>query len=494
MTAPDESNPVSALLRKLPAVDFLLRQPAIATLLDEFSRAELTRCIRLVLERRRAEVLAGRTPALQTHAIALDVRQLLYARTLPHLRRVINATGIVLHTGLGRAPLADAALEAINAVAAGYCNLELDLETGRRGDRHDHLRDLLRELTGAEDALVVNNNAAGTYLTLHALAAGRRVIVSRGQLVEIGGSYRMPDIMAAAGCEMVEVGTTNRTHLADYERVIDEQTAVLLRVHTSNYRIEGFTAAPSVADLAALARKSPRLGLAVVDDLGSGMLDRFEFESAAAGQQAASAVDWDEPTVRDSVSAGADVTLFSGDKLLGGPQAGIILGRTELIERMRRSPLARTFRPDKLTLAGLEATLRLYRDPDGLVQQLPVYRLLRAGLDEIEARARTLADGLADRLPEADICCEADESFAGGGTLPTVAFPTRVVSLRAEGCEPQRLAAGLRKRSVPIIVRLRHDALIFDCRTILREDLEQIPAAVAECLRELCEESAPDGS
>lgn len=493
MDAADHTS-LQALLRRIPAVDSLLNQPAIANLLDEFPRCELLRCIRAVVQQRRREILAGRQPSLEVPQIALDVRRELYRRQLPSLRRVINATGIVLHTGLGRAPLAPEALEAINDVAAGYCNLEIDLPSGTRGQRHDHLRPLLRELTGAADALVVNNNAAATFLVLNTLAAARRVVVSRGQLVEIGGSYRMPEIMAAAGCRMVEVGATNRTHLADYERAIDDETAALLHVHTSNYRIEGFATAPSVGQLAELARKYSSHEIVVIDDLGSGLLDHFAPPPGREQEQTLWPQSWEEPAVRDSLRAGSHLVLFSGDKLLGGPQAGIILGRTELIERMRRSPLARTFRPDKLTLAGLEATLRLYRDPDGLVQQLPVYRLLRAGLDEIEARARTLADGLADRLPEADICCEADESFAGGGTLPTVAFPTRVVSLRAEGCEPQRLAAGLRKRSVPIIVRLRHDALIFDCRTILREDLEQIPAAVAECLRELCEESAPDGS
>lgn len=488
MTSPDEHDQFVDVLRRLPSVDSLLKHPAIATLLDEFPREELARCVRLVLDRRRKEVRAGRRPSLETHAIALDVRELLYARTLPHLRHVINATGVVLHTGLGRAPLADAALEAIND-AAGYCNLELDLSTGRRGNRHDHLRDLLRELTGAEDALVVNNNAAGTYLALNTLAAGRRVVVSRGQLVEIGGSYRMPDIMAAAGCRMIEVGSTNRTHLADYQRVIDDDTAVLLRVHTSNYRIEGFATAPALAELVALARRCSRPGLVVVDDLGSGLLDRFAFESladgSAAGEPDVTPDTWDEPTVRASVAAGADVTLFSGDKLLGGPQAGIILGRTELIERMRGNPLARTFRPGKLTLAALEATLRLYRDPAALVRQLPVYRMLLEGLDALEARARALADGLAEHLPGADICCEADESFAGGGTLPTIPFPTRVVSLRVEECEAQRLATCLRQRTVPVIARLRHDALILDCRTISRAEIGEIIRAISEALREL---------
>lgn len=490
MEGTSADNPQSSPLRNLPSVDSLLKQPAIAMLLDEFARAELLLCIRAVLDERREALLAGAAPELDVPALALDVRQKLYQRTLPSLRRVINATGIVMHTGLGRAPLAEEAIEAMTDVSAGYCNLELDLATGRRGNRHDHLRELLRELTGAEDALVVNNNAAGTYLSLNTLAAGRPVIVSRGQLVEIGGSYRMPDIMAAAGCRMVEVGTTNRTQIADYERAIDEETSALLRVHTSNYRIRGFVASPTLEELVALARKYVRQGLVVIDDLGSGLLDTSlpTSEQPDAEQDApdtAMTTDWDEPAVRDSVAAGADLTLFSGDKLLGGPQAGVIVGRAELIARLRQNALARTFRPDKMTLAGLEATLRLYRDPVALAQRLPVLRLLGATAEELERRANRLAQQISAQVPEAEVECDTDESFAGGGTLPTIPFSTWVARVRHRAFDSSRVATALRQRDLPIICRIHDESLVFDCRTLSEENADQIPAALAETLREL---------
>lgn len=479
-------NSQASALRELPSVDFLLNQPAVATLLDEFPRAELVRCVRAVLDDRREALRAGRQAALDVPSLALAVRQKLYQRALRSLRRVINATGIVLHTGLGRAPLAEEAIEAITEVSAGYCTLELDLATGRRGDRHQHLRELLRELTGAEDGLVVNNNAAATYLALNTLAAGRGVVVSRGQLVEIGGSYRMPDIMAAAGCRMIEVGTTNRTRIGDYERAIDADTAVLLRVHTSNYRIQGFVESPGLEELVALARRSGNL--VVIDDLGSGLIDKpippDVREDAGAPELGA---DWDEPTVRQSVADGADLTLFSGDKLLGGPQAGVIVGRAELIAKLLRNPLARTFRPDKMTLAALEATLRLYRDPAGLARRLPVYRLLSAGVQELEARAQRLAEAIRLRVPEAVVECLPAEAYAGGGTLPTVPFSTRVVRVRHGAYDAARLAAALRQREVPIICRLHEESLVFDTRTLSAEDAEQIAAALAEVVRDLAE-------
>jgi L-seryl-tRNA(Ser) seleniumtransferase len=480
---PDSSHDPASALRSLPSVDALLNQPAIATLLDEFARPELVRCVREVLDDRRQELHAGRTPPL-------DIRERLHIRRRPSLRRVINATGVVLHTGLGRAPLAQEAIEAVTDVASGYCTLEIELETGRRGDRHQHMRNLLRELTGAEDALVVNNNAAGTYLALNALAAGRGVIVSRGQLVEIGGSYRMPDIMAAAGCKMVEVGTTNRTHISDYENAISDETSVLLRVHTSNYRIRGFVASPALAELVALARKHPERGLVVIDDLGSGLVDMppspppqdDETESPTF------AADWDEPTIRGSVAAGADLTLCSGDKLLGGPQAGVIIGRADLIARLRKSPLARTFRPGKLTLAALEATLRLYRDPNTLLQRLPAYRLLATPAEQLEPRATQLAQGIVAQVPAAEVQCEPGESFAGGGALPILPFATWVVRVRHAALDSGRIAAVLRQRDVPIICRVSDEALVFDCRTLSQEDVDQIPGALAEAIRDLSNE------
>lgn len=467
-------------LRELPAVDELLRHPTVAPLLDEFSRRELVQAVRDVLDRKRTALRAGATVELELPRLALEVREQLYRRAQPSLRRVVNATGIVLHTGLGRAPLAEEAVEAVTAVATAYCNLELDLASGERGDRHAHVRELLRELTGAEDALVVNNNAAATFLALHALAAGREVIVSRGELVEIGGSYRMPDIMAAAGCRMVEVGTTNRTRIGDYRAALRPETAVLLRVHTSNYRISGFTESAALEELAALAGGRPDPPLYVVDDLGSGLID-YEFQAELPESMR---LRWDEPTVRESVRAGAALTLFSGDKLLGGPQAGVIVGRGELIGRLRRSPLNRTFRPDKMTLAALEATLRLHRDPAALVRRLPVLRLLSAPAEELARRAARLAGALEQLGAGLEVQTAADESFAGGGSLPTLAFPTHVVRVRAAGAASAALAAALRGRDVPVVARVQDERLVFDCRTITDEEVEIVAAGVREVLRE----------
>lgn len=498
-------------LRDLPSVDQLLRHAAIATLLEEFPRDEVLTAVRNVLDCRRTALQSGRAVAIDTTALALGVREEIYRRATPSLRRVINATGIVLHTGLGRAPLAAEAVAAVAEVASGYCNLELDLTTGRRGDRHEHCRDLLRELTGAEDALVVNNNAAGTFLALRALAGEREVIVSRGQLVEIGGSYRMPDIMAAAGCRMVEVGTTNRTRISDYERALSPQTAVLLRVHTSNYRIEGFVESAPLEQLVVLARAHH---LIVIDDLGSGLIDlpseaeatpphalpTFHLSGAppgpddVTGDDAAPVArrtgpsggmrDWDEPSVRGSVAGGADITLFSGDKLLGGPQAGVAVGRAELIARMRRDPLMRVVRPDKMTLAALEATLRLYRDPATLVQRCPALRMLLAESGTIKPLATRLAELIRGSLPGAAVEVIEDRSFAGGGSLPTLALPTWVVRVRVEGAPASALAAMLRCGDSPVICRVRDESLLLDCRTLAEQDISIVAAALGEALRE----------
>jgi L-seryl-tRNA(Ser) seleniumtransferase len=510
MDQPPTDDTAREALRTLPSVDHLINQPTVASLLADYPRGELLHVVRGLLDERRRAILAGRTPALDVPALALEIRQRLYERAHPNLRRVINATGIVLHTGLGRAPLAEEAIAAIAEVAAGYCNLELNLETGRRGDRHEHVRDLLRELCDVEDALAVNNNAAATYLTLSTLAAGREVVISRGELVEIGGSYRLPAIMAAAQCRMVEVGTTNRTRISDYEQAITDDTAVLLRVHTSNYRIRGFTQSASLAELVELGR---RRHLLVVDDLGSGLLTKdlpWPHFPCSAGPQPArlggcpagsrdasenvghggptlrpdSPAAWDEPTVAESVAAGADLTLFSGDKLLGGPQAGVILGRAELITRLRKNPLARTFRPGKLTLAGLEATLRLYRDPAAIVQRIPVYRLLARSQTELVEAAGALAEQVAAAAPEVQVSTEPDHSEAGGGSLPTQPFPTQVVVVRLPGTPAEALAEGLRRRELPIICRIRDDALVFDPRTLDGDDADQIPGALAEVIRE----------
>lgn len=467
----------AASLRDLPSVDFLLRQHAIESLLAEHSRAELTRAVQTVLDDCREQIRGGASPAIDVPTLALRIREELFERTRPRLRRVINATGIVLHTNLGRAPLASEAVDAVVDVARGYCNLELDLETGQRGDRHEHVRGLLAELSGAEDALVVNNNAAATFLALNSLAVGRSAVISRGELVEIGGSYRIPDIMAAAGCRMIEVGTTNRTRIGDYERAIDDQTALLVRVHTSNYRIRGFVESATLGELAALAR---RRGLVLLDDLGSGLMDRVAESAYGACRDA-----WDEPTVRGSVAGGSDLTLFSGDKLLGGPQAGVIVGRSELLARLRKNPLMRALRPDKLTLAALEATLRLHRNPETLAQRLPVFALLARPAEAIRADAEALAESIRSANEglalHADVVEESSE--AGGGSLPTHAFPTFVVRVRCDQLAAEELAAGLRRLDTPVLGRLRGEALLLDCRTVDAEDFDAIAAGLGEVLR-----------
>lgn len=493
--------PAELGLRALPSIDALLRDERLATEIQRCGRLEVTAALRAAQDEiraalgRPAELPPGVAPiaspaggssipgesgsdsdSLKSRVIEIAMARL-SARSRPHLRRVINATGIVLHTGLGRAPLSEAALAAVVEEAGRYCNLELDLASGERGDRHVHAAALLRELTGAEDALVVNNNAAATFLALNSLSSGREVIVSRGQLVEIGGSYRMPDIMAAAGCRLREVGTTNRTHVRDYERAITPDTAAILHVHTSNYRIQGFATAPPVAELVSLVRGRSQAGnakLLVLDDLGSGLLD----QPAVYG--ARSAPEWDEPSVRESVAAGADLTFFSGDKLLGGPQAGILVGRSDVLARLRGNPLMRTYRPDKLTLAALEATLRLYRDPQTAIDRIPTLRLLLREVAEIRAMAERLAREIRAVLSDAEIEVVDDRSFAGGGSLPTLELPTVVVRVRPPRESVDDLARRLRVSNPAVVARISADAVVLDCRTISDSEICECVAALAQ--------------
>ncbi len=436
----------------LPAVGRLLNLPAYAGLRERYPHALVADAIREQLAHEREAGVAGDAERLAAVQARLD------AWLRPRLRRVINGTGVVLHTNLGRAPLAPAAVEAVAAVAGAYANVELDLETGRRGERATAVSDLLRRLTGAEAAAVVNNNAAGTLLALTALARGREVVVSRGQLVEIGGSFRMPDVMRMSGARMVEVGTTNRTRASDYEAAISARTAAVLRVHTSNYRVVGFTESVALPELAALAH---RHGLPLIDDLGSGALAPVA----------------DEPTVAESVER-ADLVLFSGDKLLGGPQAGIVLGRAELVRRLARHPLARALRIDKMTMAALEATLReRLRD-----RPSPVEQMLSTPLEQLRRRAslwmvKLAGRGVGSRLLEA-------ESAAGGGSLPGRGLQT--VLLAIEG-PASRLAAALRRGSPPVIARIEAGLCCIDPRTVLGGEDETlvdcIEAAVAALRR-----------
>ena len=470
MTNPEIQN----RLRLLPGVDQLLRTELIVALLAEHPRQLVLNAIRQVLEETRAAILAGSedesnpapNPAELLRLCAERVDQLSQYTLQP----VINATGIVVHTNLGRSLLPRPALERLDRIGRGYNNLEYDVRQGRRGSRYVHAEDILREITGAEAALVVNNNAAAVLLVLGTIAPGLEVIVSRGQMVEIGGAFRIPDVMAASGAVLREVGCTNRTHLRDYEAAINERTAMLLKVHCSNYRIVGFTAEVSLKDLVALGRGR---GLPVMEDLGSGcFVDLSPFGL------------YREPTVRETVQTGVDVVTFSGDKLLGGPQAGIILGSRDIVQRCKKNPLTRALRVDKMTLAALEATLRLYRDQREALNQVPTLRMISVPLETLRARAENLSARLA-RLEPRGVCTFAIEesvSQVGGGSLPAQDLPTWVVAVRSSQWSAARLEAALRRRKPPLIGRIEADRLLMDVRTLADEDPPLIEAAFAALL------------
>jgi L-seryl-tRNA(Ser) seleniumtransferase len=418
-------------LRDLPSVDVLARRS------DDPLAVETAR---KVLSRARLQIQAGSDPG--DLAAAFDAE--LESARAPQLRRVINATGVIVHTNLGRAPLAEAALDRVRDIARGYSNLEYDLATGRRGSRQDHVSDVLRRLTGAEAALVVNNNAAAVMLALAALAEGREVLVSRGELIEIGDGFRIPDVLQRSGARLREVGTTNRTRAADYEAAIRPETAMLLRVHQSNFRVVGFTEQPSLEELALVAQSHK---LPLVDDLGSGAL--IEIGS--------------EPTARASLASGADIVCFSGDKLLGGPQAGIVVGRLDLVEKLRRHPLQRALRADKLTLAALEATLTLALDaPD----EVPVLRMLREPVESVRARAERLAALVGGEVEET-------VGRAGGGSLPLTELTSFACAVEEE------LAEKLRTLDPPVIAVVRDGRTLLDCRTISDAEADEVAAAIS---------------
>jgi len=445
------------LLRRLPSVDDLLRRPALEELATRAGRGVVLSAARAVLERLREELTAGGSPgegALTLEAIEGAVADQVRRDTAFSLRGVINATGVVLHTNLGRAPIGAAALEHVREAAGGYSNLEYDLDAGRRGKRDAHTARLLARVLGAEAALVVNNNAAAVFLVLHALAHGGEVIVSRGELIEIGDGFRIPDIMAASGAALREVGTTNRTHLADYEAAVGAETRLLMSVHPSNFRIVGFAGRPTLAELVALGR---RAGVPVYEDLGSGCL----VDLAPYGLE--------EPTAQASISAGADIITFSGDKLLGGPQAGIIAGRRALIERIRRNPLYRALRVDKLTIAAMEATLSAV--VRGAFDEIPTLRMIRASATEIERRARAFTAALAARLQTSEVEIEVapGQSVVGGGSTPDQHLATvlvRISTLRFSAAEMEVRLRLSTTGSAPVIARIEDERLVLDLRTV----------------------------
>lgn len=447
----------AALLRRLPSVDDLLRRPALEELAARSGRSVVLAAARAVLERLRSEISLGAVFAesqLDLAAVESAVREEAARDTSFSLRAVINATGVVLHTNLGRAPIGAAALAHLTESARGYSNLEYDLAAGQRGKRDVHTARLLARVLGTEAALVVNNNAAAVFLVLHALARGGEAIVSRGELIEIGDGFRIPDIMASSGATLREVGTTNRTHLADYESAIGSDTRLLMSVHPSNFRIVGFAGRPSLAELVALGR---RAGVPVYEDLGSGCL----VDLSGCGLE--------EPTAQASIAAGADVITFSGDKLLGGPQAGIIAGRRALVERIRRNPLYRALRVDKLTIAVMEATLSAVLR--GALEEIPTLRMIRMPAAEIEKRARAFAGILASRLPEgeAEIEVVAGQSVVGGGSTPDQHLPTFLVRLSTLHFSADEIEACLRESPagrIPVIARIEEDRLVLDLRTV----------------------------
>ncbi|MCE5281695.1 MAG: L-seryl-tRNA(Sec) selenium transferase [Deltaproteobacteria bacterium] len=452
------------LLKNLPKIDEMMLRIERGDRLAGVPREMVKEACRSVVEDLRGRILADkdrggrfRLPALE--ASVEQVVAMVEALGAYRLKRVINATGVILHTNLGRSPLCREALERIVEVARGYSNLEYDLEKGARGLRYDHVRQLLCALTGAEDALVVNNNAAAVLLVLNSLSEGKEAIVSRGELIEIGGEFRIPEVMEKSGARLREVGTTNRTRLADYERAVGPETGLILKVHTSNFRSMGFT---EEADLQSLAELGRRHSLPVMDDLGSGCfidLDRYGLER--------------EPTVRESLSTGVDVVTFSGDKLLGGPQAGIILGKRGILERIRVNPLNRALRIDKLTLAALEATMVKYLRPAEALSDLCVLRALTEPREAVRKRARKLAAMIRRAVPRGLAVSVMDgTSMAGGGSLPTREIPTALIGLTAEGLSVAAFEERLRKWEVPIIVRVADDQVLLDARTL---DPEEFP-------------------
>ncbi|HUS65394.1 MAG TPA: L-seryl-tRNA(Sec) selenium transferase [Kofleriaceae bacterium] len=449
----------NARLRQLPKIDDLLRREEVRAIAAP--RWAVLEALRAEVERLRAEVLAGGTGTVEIDLARVRARCAALAR--PSLRRVVNASGVVLHTNLGRAPLAAAALDEVAAVARGYSNLEYEVDAGRRGSRHAHLERLLGDLCGAEAAAVVNNNAAAVLLCLTACAAAREAVVSRGELVEIGGSFRIPDVMRVSGAQLVEVGTTNKTRAADYEAAVGQGTALLLKVHRSNFRVIGFTEEVEPTELAEIAR---RRGVLSMIDLGSGsFLEPAEL--VALGLPA-------EPDVRATVASGADLVTFSGDKLLGGPQAGIIAGRADAVARVRSHPLMRALRPDKMTLAALHATLRLYRD--GRSSEVPALAMLRARPEELRARAAALLLRIGP-LPAGRAEVVACRSTVGGGALPAAEVDSFAVAL--DGAPADDIDAALRAADVPVVARIADDRVLLDVRTLVGDDDLDAAAAAA---------------
>lgn len=463
------------LLRSLPSVDRLLHWLDAHDPSASIPRPIKLRAARETIDAYRRRIVTSSSPE---EAVSVDENDIFQATSRlavqldrPNLRRTINATGIIIHTNLGRSLLAPSAIETIAEIASHYSNLEYNLEEGKRGSRYTAVEDILCEISGAEAAMVVNNNAAGVLLCLDTVATGREVIVSRGELIEIGGSFRIPDVMTKSGAILKEVGTTNRTHLRDYENALTQDTALLLKVHTSNYRILGFTASVPLGELVGLAKSRD---LPVMEDLGSGTFIDFSRYGLLH-----------EPTVQESIVAGADLVTFSGDKLLGGPQAGIILGKRSWIEAIRKNPLTRALRIDKLTLAALEATLRLYRNPEAAVETIPTLTGITRSKEDLRPRAERLLQAMI-RIgdPALQTAIVDTTSQAGGGSLPLLDLPSLGVSLAIAGRGPNEIEVAMRNQPIPIIGRIESDRFVMDVRTLCDAEIDQIADAVRRILKD----------
>ncbi|UCG77240.1 MAG: L-seryl-tRNA(Sec) selenium transferase [Nitrospirota bacterium] len=457
-----------SLLRNLPSVDQIIKNELIEERLKEYPRAFGLMAARKVIDDNRERIRSGAQVRVDTDDIIREVLSSLDVLLSPNLRPVINATGIVIHTNLGRAPLPKDVLQNVMKVAEGYSNLEYDLDKGARGKRYSHIRELINEITGAEDCLIVNNNAAAVLLCLSALARGKEAIVSRGELIEIGGSFRIPEVMEQSGAILKEVGATNKTHLRDYEAAINENTGLLLKAHRSNFRISGFTSDVSVDDLSALGKKN---GIVSMYDLGSGCL----VDLNPLGIH-------DEPMVQNIVRSGIDITTFSGDKLLGGPQAGIIVGRKDLIQSIQKHPLTRALRVDKFTLSALESVFMIYADQELAKRRIPVLKMLYSSNEALKIRARRLSSALKKAGVKADISIRKDITRAGGGSLPDAEFVTWTVSVIPHKISVNTIEERLRKSNPPVIARISDDRLVLDVMTISTSQINQIVTAISTAL------------
>jgi len=448
------------LLRKLPKIDELLKLQSVNKLIEENSRTIVLESLREAIEFYRNGILKGNIDSLNTEQVLDFAVHTLESKNKMHLERVINATGTVIHTNLGRSLLGKKAIENVITVAGSYNNLEYDIESGKRGSRYSHIEEIIKKVTGAEAAMVVNNNAAAIMLVLDTLAKEKEVIVSRGELVEIGGSFRIPEVMKFSGAKLVEIGTTNRTHLYDYENNIRENTGVLLKVHTSNFKVLGFTEGVSLEQLVELGEKHE---IPVVEDIGSGVLIDFGKYGFTY-----------EPTVQDSIKKGIDVVTFSGDKMLGGPQAGIIVGKKKYIDRMKKNQLTRALRVDKMTLAALEGTLKYYIDEKEAIDNIPSLNMILMPKEEVKKKCILLKRKLQSKTKDFKFYIDKGESMVGGGSMPTEKIETYVVKVTSEKFSPEDMERKLRLGETPLIARVYNDELVLDGRTLFKEDFDEI--------------------